>query len=406
VRSFHVCRGEIRDRVVALASVTAIACYGGAPDATGTPPAATTAVISEPATETPSHSTADVIYPPSPLLDGDHVYLGVNLHWGEDSPAAYTSRTGLAPEVLVNFFSFPLTASDRAHLDDFLDEARNARAIPLITLEPHAGLAAVTPEVAANFAGLVARANAEGMPVVVRFAHEMNGSWYAWGQQPEEYVAAFRLVASEVHAHAPLTAMLWAPNYGGGYPFLGGAFNARTGTPAFTALDTNADGELGLTDDPYAPYYPGDDAVDWVGMSLYHWGNAYPWGENEIPEADAFLTQLTGTYRGLDGDHTAVPDFYATYAAAHNKPMAITETAALFDPAGAGSEVAIKAAWLEQVFSAETRTAFPALRMINWFEWRKTEPEVGGAVIDWRVSGSPDLAAEFAERARTWLAPR
>jgi hypothetical protein len=29
--------------------------------------------------------------------------------------------------------------------------------------------------------------------------------------------------------------------------------------------------------------------------------------------------------------------------------------------------------------------------MINWFEWRKEEPEVG-RVIDWRISTDADLA--------------
>ena len=24
--------------------------------------------------------------------------------------------------------------------------------------------------------------------------------------------------------------------------------------------------------DPYGPYYPGDEWVDWVGMSIYHFG--------------------------------------------------------------------------------------------------------------------------------------
>ena len=65
-----------------------------------------------------------------------------------------------------------------------------------------------------------------------------------------------------------------------------------------------------MSDDPYSPYYPGDAAVDWVGMSLYHWGNAYPWGENEIPEAGKFIAQLTGTYDGLNGDDSPLPDFY------------------------------------------------------------------------------------------------
>ena len=58
---------------------------------------------------------------------------------------------------------------------------------------------------------------------------------------------------------------------------------AVPGTPDFKALDTNGDGVLTMADDPYGPYYPGDDAVDWVGMSLYHWGSSYPWGANALP---------------------------------------------------------------------------------------------------------------------------
>src|SRR3712207_8985613 len=43
-------------------------------------------------------------------------------------------------------------------------------------------------------------------------------------------------------------------------------------------------------------------------------------------------------------------------------------------------ELEIKRAWWRQVLSAETAERFPQLRMVNWFEWDKTEPEVGGRV--------------------------
>lgn len=389
--------------LAALIGLTASAC-----SATSAPEAASEASTAAalPSTATAVAVAATVTYPPSLLEAGDHFYFGVNLHWGEDSPAGYALRTGLVPEVIVNFFAFPFGDADRANLETFLDEARKAGAIPLITLEPHSGLEAVTPEIAGELADRLARANAEGMPVMVRFAHEMNGSWYAWGQQPEAYVAVFQMLAAEVHERAPLTAMLWAPNYGGGYPFTGGAFAALPGSEAFAALDTNGDGALSGADDPYGPYYPGDAAVDWVGMSLYHWGNAYPWGENEIPEPGAFVAQLTGGYRGLDGDHTAVPDFYAIYVEGHGKPMAIPETAALFNTSADGVEADIKAAWWEQVFSEDTGRALPGLRMVNWFEWRKSETEIGGAVVDWRASASRGLAAEFAEQVRARIEPR
>ena len=46
---------------------------------------------------------------------------------------------------------------------------------------------------------------------------------------------------------------------------------------------------------------------------------------------------------------------------------------------------------------------FPGIAMLNWFEWRKDEPEVGG-IVDWRLTSDPELArALLAEAAGGWL---
>jgi hypothetical protein len=230
----------------------------------------------------------------------------------------------------------------------------------------------------------------------------MNGSWYAWSQQPEEYVAAFRIVASNVHRLAPDTAMVWAPNYGGGYPFRGGAFEATPGSRAFALLDTDRDGVLTMYDDPYGPYYPGDDAVDWFGMSIYHWGAKYPWGENELPEPDKFRAQITGTYSGTAGDETPVPDFNAL-AALHAKPLGITETASFYAPGAPGeAETPIKEQWWDQVFGSIGLPELSQVKMVNWFEWSKFEVEVN-EVVDWTVTRNSNLSAAFKSALPTNL---
>jgi hypothetical protein len=342
--------------------------------------------------DTPSTSPA----PPAPpdLLPAEGTaWFGMNLDWAKDSAAGVTERLGAAPSVWVQFVAFPLDEGGRGNLDAFVEQIAPLDGIGLVTLEPHGGLETVTPEAAAELADVLAGHWVEHrVPTIVRFAHEMNGSWYPWGQQPEAYVDAFRTVAEAVHERAPASAMAWAPNEGSGYPFTGGAY---TGDDA--ALDTNGDGEIGRGDDPYAPYWPGDDAVDWVGMSLYHWGLAYPWGENELPRDGAFRAMLT------DGGGQT-PDFYAEYAERHAKPMGIFETAALFSPDEPGpGEAEIKSAWWRQVFDPSIRADFPRLAMINWFEWRKHEPEVGG-IIDWRITADAELArALLAETPEGWL---
>jgi hypothetical protein len=328
----------------------------------------------------------------------------MNLDWANDSIAQVSDRLGRTPAAWVQFVPFPLDAGARKNLDDFVDQVAQANAMALITLEPNGGLSAVTDAAIADFASLVKSYADRGVPSFIRFAHEMNGSWYAWGEQPVAYVDAFRRLAVAVHEATPYAAMLWAPNYGAGYPFSGGRYEAKPDAPGFDTLDTNHDGNLSEADDPYAPYYPGDDAVDWVGMSLYQWGNAHPWGENELPEANAFVARLTGTYDGANGDESAIPDFYADYVVGHDKPMSITETAILYDPAGTGpSEAELKTAWWEQIFDASVRDRFPRIEMVNWFEWRKQEVEVG-RVIDWRISADPGLAQSLlAEVPADWL---
>jgi hypothetical protein len=385
--------------VPALAVVMLLLAACGAAPSRAAPSSPAATLTASPA---PSGS-AGPSYGPA-RLEVPETLFGMNLDWGNDSAAAVSERLGVTPAVWVQFTAFPWGDGDRGNLDAFYGQVASVGGMALVTLEPNDGLAAVTDAAIAELATLVAAWAERGVPTYVRFAHEMNGSWYAWAQQPSAYVAAFRRVAAALHAATPLAATVWAPNYGAGYPFAGGAFEAAAGSPELAEADTDGDGALTVADDPYAPYYPGDEAVDWVGMSLYHWGNVHPWGENEVPEAGAFADRLRGTYAGANGDETVIPDFYATYADGHDKPLAITETAALYDPAGDGPpEREVKEAWWREVFAPDVREAFPRMRMINWFEWRKDEAEVG-RVIDWRMSADPELAAALlGEVPAGWL---
>ncbi len=346
--------------------------------------------------------TACTVAPIVDVIPRDGALVGVNPDWADQTLEQYAAAIGHRPAVAVSFADVPMSDTDRTNVVAAGEQVTRNGGVLLLTLEPKMGLAAVTPAVAADVAEVAASIEDTGTPVIVRFAHEMNGSWYPWGQQPTEYIAAFRTMSEAVREGTQATAMMWAPNYGGGYPFTGGAFEARPGSPEFAVLDTDQDGVLTAADDPYAAYYPGDDVVDWVGMSLYHWGAAHPWGENELPEDGKFVQQLTGRYNGSGGDDTVVPDFYTLYGADRNKPVAVPETAALVVPRGdPAGERAIKRAWWRQIFSTETATAFPALRMVNWFEWSKFEPEVGDEV-DWTITSDEATRDAFVEDLPSW----
>jgi hypothetical protein len=350
-----------------------------------------------------SSAAGCVVAPAASILPPEGVLFGVNLDWGNETLQQYATDLGHAPAVTVAFVGVPFVEEDQRNVMSAVAQIRAVGGSLLLTLEPSGGLSTVTDSVALDIAQFSAEINEAGVPVIIRFAHEMNGSWYAWGQQPIEYIAAFRRVATAVHNAAPGSSMMWAPNGADGYPFTGGASTAQAGSDDFAELDTDGDGTITLADDPYAPYYPGDDAVDWVGMSLYHWGSMYPWGENELPEPGKFAAQLTGTYVGTQGDSSMAPDFYQVYGVDHAKPVAIPETAAMVVPRGdPEGELAIKQQWWRQVFSSDFTTRFPQVKMINWFEWTKDEPEVG-AVVEWSAIGSAASRATFTADLPPWL---
>ena len=73
-------------------------------------------------------------------------------------------------------------------------------------------------------------------PMFIRFANEMNVS--SLGDDPTKYVDVFRKVADMVHQY-PQFAVVWSPN------------------------------DMGALDRPFEYFYPGDEYVDWIGVSSY-----------------------------------------------------------------------------------------------------------------------------------------
>lgn len=329
----------------------------------------------------------------------DGVSFGVHPDWALDTPTAWSVRTGISPAAYGEFVALPLPEVPDPVLETKVLEVADAGAVLLLTLEPLDGLASVSDDVLADLTATLERWNAAGTPVLVRFGHEMNGSWYPWGQDPVAYVDTFRRTAAAVR-EAPASQVLWSPNEGGGYPFAGGPHGAEPGSAEHAALDTDGDGALTGADDPFAPYFPGAEHVDWVGLTVYHFGSAYPWGENEVPEDGKLVAKLRGTYAGLGGDESASPDFAQVYAEATGLPLVVSETAALFstgqDGVGA-TEQDIKTAWVEQALDPGLGSALPALRLVVWFDQDKLEAETGETTL-WSHSRDEALTALVRER--------
>ncbi|KAJ3163465.1 hypothetical protein HDU86_000044 [Geranomyces michiganensis] len=349
-----------------------------------------------------------------------------------DTPELFNTRLGFKASLFQFSVNIPLLASELPPVS--LIDATGTDAILYLTVFPRmeasftrTGTEAfdqLEPQrVVDDFVALVQGYVSSGRRVLVRIASEMNGSWFPWGQRPARYVAMWRRFYTAVRAKIPASqntvAFLFSPSSGNGYPFPGGMYNpfrvnhngtlnATTAVYAddFALLDTNRDGQLDSLDDPYSPYWPGAEYVDFVGLSVYFFGLTFPWLANAMPGDRVLLDAIEG--RG--GSEASVTisrvNFYATYAApggAYNKPMIISETAAAFHislvesptrllPAGPGALAMKQTFWRQYVTNSTFLSQHPQIKGVCLFEWDKDEEDT---YRDYRSTANASILAAF-----------
>lgn len=322
---------------------------------------------------------------PGPAPEEGKPLLGAVLEWGQDSAESFAERLGATPAVFGHDLSIPFRDAEKTNLRQFLDQAGAVGSHAMLTVKPTVPLEQLDAADAQAFAAEVASTSSgfQGK-LLVRFAPDMNGSWVDWGQQPAAYRAAFRAVAAGFkEADDAGTVMVWEPYLGRDYPFERNRNAPAPGSEGFALLDTNGDGAWDGADGAYAPYYPGDDAVEWVGLSAYHDDTAGKAAVNTVPVAGELAGMLTGA-----GNE----DFYASYVERRDKPF-LLQTAAFYSPStGGAGEAEIKGAWWDQTLEAVTSTRFSRTAAVVWDE-RVSTRDTGVASIDWTIAGNSEVAA-------------
>jgi hypothetical protein len=159
------------------------------------------------------------------------------------SYSSFTAATGVAPSIVEHYAS---TGTP-------FDPKFAGPAEPMIQLGPRGvTLASVTAGSLDGWLGRYARAVADyGRPVILGFAPEMNGAWYAWGWKhtsPAQYIAAWRHVVALFRSDgARNVTWIWTVNVNAG-----GTGNAAVTSPA--------------------PWWPGSAWVGITGIDGYYYG--------------------------------------------------------------------------------------------------------------------------------------
>jgi beta-mannanase len=254
------------------------------------------------------------------------------------------SISGESPSIVLGYKDFTQAAPITE-----LETAYNNGRLPLLTWEPWvAGSGVVQPAYAlrnitnGNFDTYIQQwaldLKGYGKPLMLRFAHEMNGNWYPWSEQVNgnaagDYVDAWRHVR-DIFAATGVTNVqwVWSPN-----------------TPYFGAVDLSS-------------VYPGDSYVDIVALDGYNWGTTQTWGSAwQSPEQmfDAGLSALRSIAPGKD--------------------IIISETAS-------AEQGGSKADWNTALISY--LNAQPDVTAFVLFNLNKE--------VDWRIDSSPSSASAFA----------
>lgn len=336
-----------------------------------------------PVDTTRARSTAvDAYVPPSPasassLARPKAKYFGIAQDGLPGDTAqfdAVAAQVGKTPSSVSWFDYF-----DQSYEADKVQAAWSHGALPVITWmtmsssksDPNLGKYTLASIVAGKwdkyllkYAGAILKTN---LPVALRWDHEMNGNWMPWSAglpanqgapgQPNLYVQAWRHIHDLFDTVGANENVIWMWS-----PVRVDNIRPHSPTPGWKYETT-------LEED-----YPGDEYVDWNGMTAYQYKPSDGW---------TYAATFKATLDGL----RAVAD----------KPIYVAETGAT-QAVGTTDYSAEKAQWIKQMLSG--LAAEPDVVGLSYFN-----NSVDGAhfvngkpiVTDWRYTSSPEALAAFKD---------
>jgi Glycosyl hydrolase family 26 len=248
------------------------------------------------------------------------VALGVfipDLYEHPERLAAYGRQVGRQPVLVLSYKNWsvePFYAPELEHV-------WHAGGVPMVSWEPETarGEGISLRDIVEGRYDRYIRKSAEAAaawrrPVFLRFAEEMNGSWYPWGLGVDGNTARdFRMAWHHIYwifrnHGAGNVRWVWSPNEdaGGGHPL--------------------------------AVLYPGDEFVDWVGIDGFCWGGTVGW-----------------------------PSFTDVFGSTYDRILKITSKPIMIAETGAGEEDGDKPEWIRSAFDREL-PGFSHVRALAWID--------------------------------------
>jgi hypothetical protein len=313
--------------------------------------------------------------PATPDAQGDaagppvinHVLGAATTYFGNGTTSAYVMEVGAQPHVMGMYWPLlqdPYPATTGSSFPCNVLQADQPAGIVLMTLIPgdnNAGgpmneptnLEITNGTFDAALTGWATGIKACGIPLLLRFAHEMNGNWYAWSPgvngNPADgsgFIAMWKHVWTLFRQNgvdSSLVRWVFCPNVSG------------PSTPT-----------------PIASVYPGAGYVDILALDGYNWGTT------QGGQWQTFTQVFSDSYEAL-----------SSLPASSALPMMVGETGA-----STSNGDSAKAAWITSALGTEIPTVFPRIQTVVYFDI-----DYGGE--SWAFDSGPASLAAFSAQAQS-----
>jgi hypothetical protein len=277
--------------------------------------------------------------PPTPVpTPPDSIMLGVTNHpapWDMAALTQFEQDSGKGVAILNYFINYEPNNPPERHR---LAAVQALGKVPMITWQwNQTNLAGILSGQYDADARLWAwELKAHGGPVLLRWGHEMNGPWFAWGlgtngNTAPQFVSAWRRLHGIFQQEGATNVQwVWCPNI----------------------IEGNSP--------DFRPMYPGDAYVDWVALDGYNWATLYSWRT---------FTQV-------------FQYSYTCITALTQKPLMIAEW-------GSTEQGGDKGAWLRSALTTEIPASFPRIKAVVYFNQNYEE--------DWRITSSENARRGYAD---------
>lgn len=207
-------------------------------------------------------------------------------------------------------------------------------------------------------------AKATGVPILAQFGVEVNGCWFSWNGQWHG--------GGQTNGYGDPTLADGPERFRDAYRHVVDLFRDEGANNVTWFFHINYNSKPSASWNHFANYYPGDDYVDWIGVSIYG-------AQDAEAEWSTFNERFQVVYHELN----------QTTVIARTKPIAVVEMGVTEDhPTG------VKSVWISEALAIIRAGTYPRLKGISWWQEKWTNSD--GSESNLRIDSS--TASETAYR--------